>query len=759
MTRIAQPGSRTKHRAVPARGRVVLVLALIAALALPAGSVHGHEGHAPLPSKGVEINVEAGTVLLTRSAADALAVQSIEVMLAPDVEEVLAYARLVTPWHQQALVSSRLAGRVTEVYVRPGDPVTEGQVLAELECPALESMQLDLLAAVNAARLSGKLASHYRALGGEVLPLRQADEALSAEARDQSALLLARQRLTSLGLSPQFVQDLETGGDSLVRRTLPVTSPIAGRVQLANANVGKVIEPVEHLFEIRDSSSLWCRVDLLESELHRVAPGQPVSISLTALPGTMLRGVVAWIEPRLDPETRLVSAWVDLEPRMETAPDLLPGMFGEARIAVAHEGDLMTVPAIAVARDGAERFVLVQLEATAKTVQFAKRNVVVVREAGGRVQFRSNAVFPGDLVATVGAHELFNCFVQSVLQLSPEARENIKLRVAAAGPAVIDEVIQANGVVELPASGRDDVSARMAGQLVAIHVERGATVRAGQVLGEITSLELQAMQLDLIAAQLEYDRIEQLHRQRREATASRSLPQREQWEIESALQNARQQRDSLQRTLAGYGLDQESIDRIRKDKTVLQSIPLRATLGGNLVGFYGRLGQAVEPGTRLFEIHNPDETLVRAWISEPASAAVREGSPALVRLIALPGSAVPARVHRLSQELDPVSRTLPVWLKLDVLPEVPLAHDLLADVKLVTSQSSVPVAVSMDAIVRDGTLVWVFVQRADGRFERRALRTGKSDGRQIEVLSGLQAGEQVAVWGAGDLQSAYASLR
>jgi RND family efflux transporter MFP subunit len=570
---------------------------------------------------------------------------------------------------------------------------------------------------------------------------------------------LAKSRLLSLGLSPQFVADLALGGNSLVRRSLPLVSPIAGRVHQADLAVGKVVAPVEHLFEILDLSRLWCRVDLLEPDLHRVAPGQDVSVTLAALPETRLYGQVASIEPRLDPETRLVTAWVDLAPLPAGGPGLLPGMFGEARIAVERESNLLTVPAIAVARDGAERFVLVQQEASAKAVQFIKRNVIVVREAGGRIQFRSPSVFPGDLVATVGAHELFNCFVQSVLQLSPEARENIQLRVAPAGPAVIDATVRASGVIELPASGRDEVSARMAGRLVALHVQRGAVVQPGEVLGELSSLELQAVQLDLIAAQLDYDRQDRLLRQRRAATASRSLPEREAWESENAVNAAREQRDSLQRSLAAFGLDHDSIRQVLEQQAPLPTVPLRATIGGHLVGFSARLGQAVEPGTRLFEIHNPAEALVRAWISEPEAVAVGEGSPALVQLVAWPDFRTSARIQRIGQQLDPVNRTFPVWLRLDSKPPGILAHDLLADVELVTSQSSVPVAVPMDAIVREGSARWVFVQREDGRFERRALQTGRTDGRQMEVLDGLQAGEQVAVWGASELQSAYASLR
>ena len=51
-----------------------------------------------------------------------------------------------------------------------------------------------------------------------------------------------------------------------------------------------------------------------------------------------------------------------------------------------------------------------------------------------------------------------------------------------------------------------------------------------------------------------------------------------------------------------------------------------------------------------------------------------------------------------------------------------------------------------------------FVQAADGSFERRAVELGRADDRRVEVVRGLQAGERVAVAGAGALQTAYAAV-
>ena len=64
-----------------------------------------------------------------------------------------------------------------------------------------------------------------------------------------------------------------------------------------------------------------------------------------------------------------------------------------------------------------------------------------------------------------------------------------------------------------------------------------------------------------------------------------------------------------------------------------------------------------------------------------------------------------------------------------------------------------------EALLRDGLRSYLFVRRPDETFERRLVETGRADDRFIEITRGLEAGEAIAVRGAAELQTAYASLR
>jgi len=68
-------------------------------------------------------------------------------------------------------------------------------------------------------------------------------------------------------------------------------------------------------------------------------------------------------------------------------------------------------------------------------------------------------------------------------------------------------------------------------------------------------------------------------------------------------------------------------------------------------------------------------------------------------------------------------------------------------------------AVSHEAVVRDGLRSYVFVQTADRTFERRAIEPGRTDDRFLEVRRGLQRGEMIATHGVGQLQAAFSAIR
>ncbi len=722
-------------------------------------TIWAHEGHAPLPTKGIEVDPAKGTLLLTKPAREALGLQTIEVTQQRFQQHWLAYAKLEAPWQQSAQVASQVSGKISRIFRQPGQWIEAGEPLAEIESSELEVLQADLVQASLATQLSQKLLDHYQSLSGASITTGQLQQTQSDHLTNLNRQAIARWKLIGLGFDPERLEALTAGQASSLQPTLTLTSPISGRVHHNDLTVGKVIAPGEHLFEVDHLSQVWCRIDVLEHDLPQLQAGYTVEIQLNALPGQIFSTPLLLVDGLIQTDQQLGVAWADLTNLDPQNPELLPGMFGQATIRAASDQELLTVPAAAVARDGAERFVLVQQEATAKASQFIKRNITVVRETTTTIQFRSTDVFPGDLVVTVGAQQLFNFFVQSVLQLSPEARANIALRVEPVKPQIIEQTITTVGRVELPPEQRALASIQLNGTLQSINCNRGQTVQTGEILGQIASLEFLDLQLQFLHWKLLVENWQMTKERLQSAADKNSIAQRQLWETENQFQQAQRQFDSLQRKLQSLGLTPEEITNLIKDRQPLATLPLRAPISGRLVRLNKRLGQSIQAGEVIFEIHDARSPLVRAFVVEHETNQVHVDQSARLRMVSSPNQIHQSHVLRLGQTIQADNRTRSIWLQPHLSSPSTWLHDMLAQVDIVIGKSDPVCAVPRTAVVSEGSRHYVFVQLPDQRFERRIVELGAVDDQHAEVKSGVAIDDLVAVWGATELQSAYNSLR
>jgi cobalt-zinc-cadmium efflux system membrane fusion protein len=733
--------------------------ALVVLLTAGVAWLWAHEGHAPLPTKGAQVDVEKGQVVLSREAREALGVQTAEVELRPVEDKVLAYATLVAPWPQHAFVATRLPGRLDQLHVQPGQRVTAGQTLAEVQSLELENLQLELLNAQNDIELSAKvLAQMEEGSSRGAVSEKSIQQAQTKHGENGNALEIARSKWLSLGLTLESLNRLLQGRNPQLVRTLPILSPIPGVIIHADLTVGKVVEPTEHLFEIVDVSTVWVKIGVLEQDLHKVAVGQPVELNLAAYPDEVFRSTVTVKGLYLDPQTHLGTAWAELANPGGQEPRFLPGMYGQARLLLAASKSLATVPAAALIRDGAERYVLVEETATAQASQYQKQNVVAGRQTPSSVEIRGGKVYPGDRVVTRGSHELASLFVQGVLRLSDEAKKNIDLVVEPVRRQVVEDVLEVDGAVEVPPDRRTFASSQLAGALYRIRVERGQAVRAGDILAEVASLDLQNLQLDLLRAHLQAGLLERLLQGLRKLD-SIVVPRRQLWDTESLYNATVNRRDSCQRKLEAIGLTAAQVQAILADRKLVETLPIRAPLDGLVVNFDKVLGQVLKAEEPLFEIHDLSRAWVQGYLSERELAQVRIGQRARVRLVADPGFLAEGTVVGSGQVFGTENRTLSVWVKLDQRPDALLQHNLLARLTLTQRRPEPTLAVPRETVVREGLRAYVFVQKPDGTFERRPVETGRADDRHVEITQGLQAEEKVAVRGTADLQTAYASLR
>lgn len=729
-----------------------LVIGLVVACSLQ--TTFAHEGHQPLPTKGVQVDLTNGHLTLSRNARQILDVQTVEVDRGTVESSIRAYSTVVAPWTRHAYVTTRLPGRIAVLHVRPGEVVRAGQVIAEIDSLDLHRLRLDYQEAINQLALTTKLLESLRPIANtDAIPRQRLVETETAHRQHENTRTVLESKARLLGVTVASLSSSETD-DSPVR--LPVISPIAGLVVHADISVGKFVEPNEHLFEIVDASRVWVKVGVLEQDLSRVGIEYQTRLTVAGRPGEVFEGKIDRISQLIDPKTHQGTAWMEFA-NSETASRLVPGMSGVAEVISPGESSRMTVPSASLFSDGAERFLLVEATSTKESSEYRKVPVVIGRRTRDQVEIASGGVFPGDRVVTRGGHELATLFFSGVLRISPETARGIGLRVEDVKQQTVETVLEVDGLVDVPPAQRSFASTQLSGTIRSIHVDRGQRVNAGELLAEITSLEFHDLQLDLLRTHLDA----QLWRETlaRLEKASDAIARRQIVETTSRLSSLDVRIQSLKDRLRILGLDAPTVTRILETRELVEALPVRAPIDGALVDFDRILGQIVQANEPLFEIHDSSQAWVQVFVTEPEAAQVRTLQTARIRLVAAPDTVVEGRVTRISPVVETQNRLQSLWIEFNRPSGMNLQHNMLARVTLTIARPSPSLAVPRGSVIRDGLRSFVFAQKSDGSFERRQVEIGLADDRYLMVTRGLSESERIATQGTAQLQAAYSALR
>jgi len=304
-----------------------------------------------------------------------------------------------------APVFSPIGGPVREILAVPGQVVHAGQPLLTVTSPDYSVARSGYIKAREAYQLSDKLYTRSKDLYGHGA-ISEADlqAAESAHSQAQADLQASTDALRALGLKdPEAV--LKNPAQSTAE--IPVIAPVNGEVVERLVGPGQLLQAsATQCFTISDTNSVWVLVNVYQSDLGFVHPGQEVEISTESYPETF-HGKISYIAPSLDATTRTLQARIVTQ---NQGHKLKKDMYVNATVRAAALKNVITVPDAAVLRDAEnEPFVYVQTAAT----EFSRRQVTLGDSGGGRVQINTG-LKEGERVAGNGS--LFLQFMNSLQQ-------------------------------------------------------------------------------------------------------------------------------------------------------------------------------------------------------------------------------------------------------------------------------------------------------------------------------------------------------
>ena len=340
--------------------------------------------------------------------------------------------------------------------------------------------------------------------------------------------------------------------------------------------------------------------------------------------------------------------------------------------------------------------------------------------------------------------------------------------IAGSGAAAAGSILDASGYVV--ARRQATVASKITAKMVELDIEEGDHVKAGQIIAKLDDTNIRAA-LNQASAQLDYAKAGLAETQVNLINAQRDYDRQKSLMLghfvsQSAVDNAQTTVDAMRAQLA---TQRSNVDVVARALSVaernLDDTIVRAPFTGIVTVKAAQPGEMVSPvsagggftRTGIGTIVDMESLEIQVDVNENFINRVRQDQQATARLNAYPDWQIPAHVIAVIPTADRSKGTVTVRIALDqkdarILPEMGVRVSFLADAAPSQDPGTRPAggvnlpanAVQAGAGTAGGGTGTVFVVHGDA-VERRAVRLGAATADSATILSGLTAGERVAV--------------
>lgn len=266
-------------------------------------------------------------------------------------------------------VSSLMGGIVKNVYVKEGQMVSRGQVVATIENTDVVTLQREYYTAYKESEMARLELDRQKTLASAGAGIKKTLQMSEKNYKVAQANLLGTGRqLQQMGIS---TKEVAKGKFTTV---FPLRAPISGTVSDMQASLGSYADMQTPLMKIRNNHAVECDLNVFEKDIAKVKVGDQVLVSLTNQPSVNVSGRVYGMNQYLNKGTKSVAVHVKLDAKR--GAKLFEGMYVSGQIATGRQL-CMTLPDKAiVSADGKQYvFALNQQHSKGGTYSFSRHEV------------------------------------------------------------------------------------------------------------------------------------------------------------------------------------------------------------------------------------------------------------------------------------------------------------------------------------------------------------------------------------------------
>lgn len=314
------------------------------------------------------------------------------------------------------------------------------------------------------------------------------------------------------------------------------------------------------------------------------------------------------------------------------------------------------------------------------------------------------------------------------VSLSPTQRVIANVATVAAKQSTLDKEINAVGIVQYDQSRQAKVTAWISGRIDKLYVTTvGAYVSKNKPVADVYSP-------DLLATQQEY------------LLAIKSREQLKNSPIPSISQNGDGLVASSKQRLMLFGVKESQIAELEKAGKPNIRLPIYTPQSGVVIEKMVQQGQYVNTGDPLFNIADLSTVWVEIEVYENEFTNIRIGQRVEIRSQSFPGRPFTGRISFIYPFLDPKTRTVKARVEMPN-PGMKLKPDMFVNAIIKVPLGSA-IVVPVTAVIDTGKRQVVWVEASPGMFEPRDVQVGQQTDDKVQILSGINPGDKVAVSGS-----------
>jgi Cu(I)/Ag(I) efflux system membrane fusion protein len=314
--------------------------------------------------------------------------------------------------------------------------------------------------------------------------------------------------------------------------------------------------------------------------------------------------------------------------------------------------------------------------------------------------------------------------VPGTVLIDPVTAQNIGIRSAVAKKQVLSRTIRAVGRVDYDEELISKVHPKIEGWVEDLQVTRtGEKVEKDAILLSIYSPQL-------VTSQQEY------------VLALKNLAVLQDSPYAEIRQGAQDLVESSRKRLEFLDMPAHQLTDLTETLKVKKNLHIHSPFNGIVMHLGVSVGDYVTPKTQLYMLADLSKVWVYVDVYEYELPWLKIGDEAEITTASVPGKIFKGQVAYIYPYMERKTRTAKIRIEL-ANQNLQLKPEMFANVVLQGGRKITAVVIPAEAVVRSGKRTQVFLVKGEGKFEPREVTLGVSTEGLVQVLQGLEAGEQV----------------